>query len=65
LQDDIAAKIEELSSKAEAITYRHRGNIPRAINTNMGGFMWPVRVDVCIYDLDYLKTFIHDYARGI
>jgi hypothetical protein len=65
LENQIADKIEQLSSKAEAITYRNRGNIPRAINPNMGGYLWPhPLVDVCIYDLDYLKTFIHDYERG-
>jgi hypothetical protein len=64
LQDQIASKIEQLSSKAEAITYRHRGNIHRTINTNKGGFMWPVLIDTCIHDLDYLKTFIHDYSRN-
>lgn len=64
LQDEIASKIEEYSSKAEAIAYRHRGNINRVINTNMGGFMWPVLIDICIHDLDYLKTFIHDFSRG-
>jgi type II secretory pathway component PulM len=67
LEKQIAAKIEQLSSKAEAITFRNRGNIPRAINTdpNRGsGFIWPVLVDTCIYDLDYLKTFIQDYSRG-
>ncbi len=64
LESQIATKIEQLSSKAEASTYRLRGNIPRPINPTMGGYLWPVLVDTCIYDLDYLKTFIHDYARG-
>jgi hypothetical protein len=64
LENEIASKIEELSSKAEAITYRHRGNIHRAINTNMGGYLWPLLVDICAHDLDYLKTLIHDYSRG-
>jgi len=64
LEDQIATKIEQLSSKAEAITYRNRGNIPRPINPTMGGYLWPVLIDSCIYDLDYLKTFIHDYGRG-
>jgi hypothetical protein len=27
-------------------------------------FKWDVLMDVCIYDLDYLKTFIRDYAPG-
>jgi hypothetical protein len=62
LEDQIATKIEQLSSRAEAITYRNRGNIPRAVTT--GEFLWTVLIDTCIYDLDYLKTFIHDYARG-
>ena len=65
LEDEIAKKIEQLSSKAEAITYRNRGNIPRATRPNRpGAFIWPVLIDVCIYDLDYLKTFIQDYSRG-
>jgi len=65
LEDEIATKIEQLSSKAEASTYRKRGNIPRAVRPNRPGhFIWPVLIDVCIYDLDYLKTFIHDYSRG-
>jgi hypothetical protein len=63
LQRTIASKIEQFSSKAEADTYGNRGNIPRPINTNMGGFLNPVYLDVCIYDLDYLKQFIHDYSR--
>jgi hypothetical protein len=64
LEDQIVAKIEQLSSKAEASTFRNRGNILRPINPTMGGYLWPVLIDTCIYDLDYLKTFIHDYARG-
>jgi hypothetical protein len=46
------------------LTYRNRGNIPRPINTNMGGPLFPVLIDACSYDLDYLKEFIHDYGRG-
>jgi hypothetical protein len=64
LEDQIAEKIEQLSSKAEAVTYRNRGNISRPINTNMGGFMWPVLIDTCVHDLDYLKAFVHAYSRG-
>jgi hypothetical protein len=64
LEDQIATKIEQLLSKAEAITYRKRGNIPRAVDPTTGGFLWPVLIDTCVYDLDYLKTFIHDCARG-
>jgi hypothetical protein len=65
LEDQIATKIEQLSSKAEADTYRNRGTIPRAARPNRPShFIWPVLIDVCIYDLDYLKTFIHDYSRG-
>lgn len=64
LENEIAAKIEQLSSKGEATTYRYRGNIPRPINPTMGGYLWPVLIDTCIYDLDYLKTFIHDFGRG-
>jgi hypothetical protein len=63
LQQAIATKIEQFSSKAEADTYSSRGNIPRQINTNMGGYVRPIFLDVCIYDLDYLKQFIHDYSR--
>jgi hypothetical protein len=64
LEIQIAAKIQELAGKAEASAFRSRGNIPRPINPTMGGYLWPVLIDICIYDLDYLKTFIHDYARG-
>ena len=66
LEDQIATKIEQLSSKAEASTYRNRGNIPRAERSGRPGhFINPVLIDVCIYDLDYLKTFIHDYSRKV
>jgi hypothetical protein len=41
-----------------------RGNIPRTVDPTTGGFLWPVLIDTCVYDLDYLKAFIHDYARG-
>jgi hypothetical protein len=65
LSGEIAAKIEKLAGKAEASTYRKRGNIPREARPGRPGtFKWDVLIDVCIYDLDYLKTFIHDYARG-
>jgi hypothetical protein len=64
VQNEIASKIEQLSSKAEAHIYRKRGNIPRVINQNTGNNEWPVLIDTCAYDLDYLKTFIHDYSRG-
>jgi hypothetical protein len=65
LEDEIATKIEQLSSKAEAITYRNRGNVPRTARPNRpGAFVWPVLIDVCIYDLDYPKTLLHDYSRG-
>jgi len=37
LQDEIASRIEQFSSKAEAIAYRGRGNIPREISP-MGGY---------------------------
>ena len=64
LEIKIATKIEELAGKAEASAFRNRGNIPRAGRPNRpGSFVWPVLIDVCIYDLDYLKTFIQDYAR--
>jgi hypothetical protein len=64
LEAQIADRIEQLSSKAEAITYRNRGSISRPINPTMDGYLWPSVIDACIHDLDYLKTLIHDYARG-
>jgi hypothetical protein len=65
LQNQIATKIEHLSSKADANVYRNRGNIPRAHRLGRPAeFIWPVLIDVCAYDLDYLKTLIHDYSRG-
>ena len=64
VQDGIASKIEQFSSKAEAIAYRHRGNIVRTLNPQVGGFLNPLLVDVCIHDLDYLRQFIHDYSRN-
>jgi hypothetical protein len=63
LQQAIASTIERFSSKAEADTYSNRGNIPRTINIAMGGFTNPLWLDVCIYDLDYLKQFVIDYSR--
>ena len=43
LEGQIATKIEQLYSKAEATTYLHRGNIPRAQRANRPGtFAWPV-----------------------
>jgi hypothetical protein len=63
-QNEIASKIEQFSSKAEAIAYRHRGNIQRPINTNMGGFLNHQLVDVCIHDLDYLRQFVLAYSRS-
>jgi hypothetical protein len=62
LDTEIASKIEELSSKAEARTYRYRGNLQRPISTQ-GVFVWPVLIDVSIRDLDYLQAFIHAYSR--
>ena len=65
LEDQIAIRIELLTSKAEASTYRKRGNIPRQVRPGRPGtFQWDVLIDACIYDLDYLKTFIHDISRG-
>ena len=37
LENEIDTKIEQLSSRAEAITYRNRGNIPRATRPNPPG----------------------------
>jgi hypothetical protein len=62
LETEIASKIEQLSSKAEARTYCYRGNLQRPINT-MGVFVWPVLIDISIRDLDYLQAFIHAYSR--
>jgi hypothetical protein len=65
LETQIATKIEQLAGNAEASVFRKRGNIPRASRSNRpSAFVWPVLIDACIHDLDYLKTFIHDYARG-
>jgi hypothetical protein len=65
LQTQIAAKIEELAGKAEASAFRSRGNISRETRPGREGtFKWDVLIDTCIYDLDYLKDFIHAYARG-
>jgi len=63
LQDEIASKIEQYSSPAEAHLYRHRGNIQRPPNPTSGGFLNPLLVDICIYDLDHLKNFIQDHSR--
>jgi hypothetical protein len=62
LETEIASKIEQLSSKAEATTYLYRGNLQRPTNTQ-GVFVWPVLIDVSIRDLDYLQAFIHAYSR--
>ena len=63
LERTIVSKIEQFSSKAEADIYRNRGNLQRPINPVMGGYQNPAVLDVCIYDLDYLKQFIQDYSR--
>jgi hypothetical protein len=64
LEVDIASKIEQLSSKAEATTYLFRGNLQRAFRPGRpGSFMWPVLIDISIHDLDYLQAFIHAYSR--
>ncbi len=62
IQDEIALKIEQFSSKAEAEAYRNRGNINRPISP-MGGFVNHPLVDICVHDLDYLQQFILDYSR--
>jgi hypothetical protein len=65
LESEIASKIEQLSSKAEARSYLYRGNLQRAARAGRPGtFMWPVLIDISIRDLDYLQTLIHDYSRG-
>jgi hypothetical protein len=58
LETEIASKIEQLSSKAEARTYLYRGNLQRPIN-----IVRPVLIDISIRDLDYLQAFIHAYSR--
>ena len=63
LQDEIASKIEQFASPAEAHIYRHRGNIQRPLNPMMGGFLNPLLVDICIHDLNHLDKFIRDYSR--
>jgi hypothetical protein len=60
LQDEVASKIEQLSSSAEAQLYRHRGHIQRPPNPT-GGFLNPLLVDICIHDLEHLKNLIQDY----
>jgi hypothetical protein len=49
LEDQIATKIKQMSSKAEAITYRKRRNIPRTVDPTTGGYLWPVLIDTCVY----------------
>jgi hypothetical protein len=44
LEDQIATKIKQLSSKAEAITYRNRGNIPRAQRPEVQSYLSGIRV---------------------
>jgi hypothetical protein len=64
LETEIASKIEQLSSKAEARTYLHRGNLQRAFRpSSPSAFLWPVLIDISIRDLDYLQAFIHAYSR--
>jgi len=63
LQDEIAAKIEQFASPAEAHIYRHRGNIQRPLNPTMVGYLYPLLVDICIHDLNHLDKFIRDYSR--
>src|SRR5262245_44433012 len=64
LDTEIASKIEQLSSKAEARTYLYRGNIQRAFRPGRpGSVAWPVLIDISIRDLDYLQAFIHAYSR--
>jgi hypothetical protein len=65
LDTQIATKIEELAGEAEASVFQNRGNITRAERPGRPGtFVRPVLIDTCVHDLDYLKEFIHDYARG-
>jgi hypothetical protein len=63
LEGRIANKIEQFSSRAEAEIYQHRGNVLRPINPNMGGYLNPLHLDICIRDLDYLQKFIQDHSR--
>jgi hypothetical protein len=49
LQTEIAARIEQLSSRAEASTYLHRGNITRTYRPGREGApRWPVIRDVSV-----------------
>jgi hypothetical protein len=64
LETEIALKIEQLSSKAEARTYLYRGNLQRPSRQNRpGSFVWPELIDFSIRDLDYLQAFVHAYSR--
>jgi hypothetical protein len=62
LQNEIASRIEQFASPAEADIYRHRGNIQRPISP-MGGYLNPLLVDTCVHDLDHLDKFVRDYSR--
>jgi len=63
LEGAIASKIEQFTGKAEADLYRNRGNIVRISNPAVGGYVNPVLLDSIIYDLDYLKDFIHRMSQ--
>jgi len=63
LENQIASKIEQFASKAEAIVYRHRGNLKRPANPMMGGPLNERLVDICIHDLDHLRQFVLEYSR--
>jgi hypothetical protein len=62
LERQIASRIEQFASPAEADLYRHRGNLERPISP-MGGYANPLLVDMCIRDLDHLDEFVRHYSR--
>jgi hypothetical protein len=62
LSEEIAGKIEQFSSKAEAELYRNRGNITRRASPSLPKHQ--LYIDLCIFDLDHLRQFITDFSRG-
>lgn len=60
LADEIAAKIEDFASHAEAVAYRIKGNVNRKVSK----VPHQLYIDLCVHDIDYLRDFIIDYSRG-
>ena len=60
LQTEVAEKIEQFASRAEATNYKNKGNITRHITSHPHQLV----IDYCIHDIDYLNEFIKDYSRG-